>query len=142
MKDMTTSSSIITADLVAESRRLSIAATLFGVHFPLQLEPTIYQFAEFLSGDYRGGYWHFYTLSNDGFYMAPAGEKCFAVSAENGYEGNLSGDALGISACLYAYSHLSFGEGAFAESCAEHYHRLREYMYGHSEAGAILAAID
>ncbi len=133
----------ITAVLVPESRRLNIAATLFGHRFPLQLEPAIYQFAGFLSEDYRGGYWHFYTLSNGGFYMAPAGEGCFAVSAENGYEGELSGDALGVTACLYAYSHLSFREGDFAESCAEHYHRLREFvLLGHPEAAAILAAID
>jgi hypothetical protein len=133
---------IITADLVPEARRLRIAATLFGVNFPLQLEPTIYQFAEFLSGDYRGGYWHFYTLSNGGFYMAPSREKFFAVSAENGYEGELSGNALGVTACLYAYSHLSFREDDFAESCAEHYHRLREFALRHPEAAAILAAID
>jgi hypothetical protein len=57
----------IITDLVPEALRLRIAATLFDVRFPLQLEPTIYQFAEFLSGDYRGGYWHFYTLSNAGF---------------------------------------------------------------------------
>jgi hypothetical protein len=133
----------ITAVLVSESRRLNIAATLFGHRFPLQLEPAIYQFAGFLSEDYHGGYWHFYTLSNGGFYMAPAGEGCFAVSAENGYEGELSGDALGVTACLYAYSHLSFREGDFAESCAEHYHRLREFvLLGHPEAAAILAAID
>ena len=87
---------IITADLVPEARRLRIAATLFDVRFPLQLEPTIYQFAEFLSGDYRGGYWHFYTLSNGGFYMAPSREKFFAVSAENGYEGELSGCAVAV----------------------------------------------
>lgn len=80
----------ITAVLVPESRRLNIAATLFGHRFPLQLEPAIYQFAGFLSEDYHGGYWHFYTLSNGGFYMAPAGEACFAVSAENGYEGELA----------------------------------------------------
>jgi hypothetical protein len=133
---------IITADLVPEARRLRIAATLFDVRFPLQLEPTIYQFAEFLSGDYRGGYWHFYTLSNAGFYMAPSREKFFAVSAENGYEGELSGNALGVTACLYAYSHLSFREDDFAESCAEHYHRLREFALRHPEAAAILAAID
>ncbi|MBK7675860.1 MAG: antirestriction protein [Candidatus Accumulibacter sp.] len=133
----------VTAVLVPESRRLSTAATLFGVCFPLQLEPAIYRFAGFLSDDYRGGYWHFYTLSNGGFYMAPAGERRFAVSAENGYEGELSGDALGVSACLYAYSHLSFREGNFGESCAEHYHRLREFvLLGHPEAAAILAAID
>jgi len=60
----------------------------------------VYQFAEFLSGDYRGGYWHFYTLSNAGFYMAPFRERYFAVSAEKGCEGELLGNARGVSACL------------------------------------------
>mgnify|MGYP000887162789 CR=1 FL=1 len=74
--------------------------------------------------------------------MAPSREKSFAVSAENGYEGELSGNALGVTACLYAYSHLSFREDDFAGLCAEHYHRLREFALSHPEAGAILAAID
>ena len=134
----------VTADLVPESRRLSIAATLFGVCFPLQLEPAIYRFAEFLSGDYRGGYWHFYTLSNGGFYMAPAADEVFHVRCENGYEGTMSGDALGVTCCLYAYSHLSFaGPDALAGECARQYHLLRDYMLaGHAEAPAILAATD
>jgi hypothetical protein len=40
------------------------------------------------------------------------------------------------------YSHLSFGEGAFAEVCAEQFHVLREYSMDYSEAGSISAACD
>ena len=54
----------------------------------------------------------------------------------------MSADALGITACLYAYSHLSFAQNSFGELCAQHYHWLREYALDHSEAGAIFAAID
>jgi hypothetical protein len=51
--------------------------------------------------------------------------------------------SLGIAACLYAYSHLSFGgDGAFVETCAEQYHLLRDYMLELPEARGILGAID
>jgi hypothetical protein len=74
--------------------------------------------------------------------MAPDVDRGFEVSCENGFEGTLSADALGITACLYSYSHLSFGEGTFAEVCAEQYHLLRECAMDHPEVGAILSAID
>jgi hypothetical protein len=74
--------------------------------------------------------------------MAPDFDEPFNVCCENGFEGELSADALGIAACLYAYSHLSFGQGQFAETCARHYHLLRDYMLAHPEAKAILGAID
>ena len=62
---------------------------------------------------------------------------------ENGFEGTLSADAIGITACLYAYSHLSFTDSPdFAEKCAQQYHLLREFMLEHPEAKAILKAID
>lgn len=49
-------------------------------------------------------------------------------------------DALGIAACLYAYSHLSFdGDDAFVETCTVQYHLLRDYMLEHAEARRILA---
>jgi hypothetical protein len=67
----------------------------------------------------------------------------YAVSCVNGFEGVLSADALGITTCLYSYSHLSFSSNeVFAEMCANHYHWLRAYMLEHKEAGAILRAID
>jgi hypothetical protein len=74
--------------------------------------------------------------------MAPESDRPFSVSCDNGYEGTQSGDALVMTACLYAYSHLSFADRAFAENCAEHFHWKREFMLAHTEAGAILGAID
>lgn len=132
----------ITRQRIAINQRISHTARLFGLNFPMRLEPAIFNFAGNQSAEYDGGFWEFYKLSNGGFYMAPAPEQQFSVSAENGYEGSMSGDALGITACLYAYSHLSFGDGAFAETCAEHYHLLREWMLEHAETGVILQAID
>jgi hypothetical protein len=75
--------------------------------------------------------------------MAPHSEKYYPVACQNGYEGILSADALGITACLYAYSHLSFLDNpTLAEACAEQYHLLREYMLEQTEAEGILGAID
>ena len=138
---MTTASNI-TRQLVADDHRINLTADLFGAYFPLRLEPFVFGIASTLSEDYSGGYWHFYSLSNGGFYMAPDSVGKFEVISENGYTGFMSADALGITACLYAYSHLSFGEDDFAESCGQQYHWLREYMLDHSEAGAVLGAID
>lgn len=136
----------ITRSLIAEASRMDATHTLFGLHFPLRLEPTVFHMAGMLSEQYQGGEWEFYALSNGGFYMAPCSkphaQAIFKVTSENGFDGPMSGDALGITACLYAYSHLSFTQNSFGELCANHYHLLREYALDHSEAGAIFAAID
>lgn len=108
----------------------------------MRLEPTVFDMAGRLAAEYRGGYWLFYGLSNGGFYMAPRSDTVFDVSCMNGFEGQLSADALGIAACLYTYSHLSFGEGDFAAICADHYHLLRELVMEHREVKVILRAID
>ena len=139
---MSSDTHIIIRHLVAEDQRTQVTADLFGIYFPLQLEPFIFSQASRLSEDYGGGYWLFYTLDNGGFYMAPDSDGNFQVISPNGWEGFMSADAFGITVCLFAYSNLSFGSGQFAETCAEQYHLLREYMMDHAEAGAILAATD
>ena len=133
---------IMSRQLVADDQRTNVTADLFGVYFPIQLEPFIYSMSSQLSEDYGGGYWEFYTLSNGGFYLAPDSEGQFQVVCPNGWEGFMSADAFGITVCLFAYSNLSFGSGQFAETCAEQYHLLREFMMDHAEARAILAATD
>ena len=139
---MSSDTNIITRQLVAEEQRTNVTADLFGIYFPLQLEPFIFSQASRLSEDYGGGYWLFYTLDNGGFYMAPDSEGQFQVISPNGWEGFMSADAFGVTAVLFAYSSLSFGSGQFAETCAEQYHLLREYMMEHEEARAILGATD
>lgn len=124
-------------------QRVSHTAALFGIHFPMRFEPYVYAVTSKLASEYHGGYWQFFTLSNGGFYMAPHTDRLFRVSCVNGFEGNLSADALGIAACLYTYSHLSFdGDDGLVETCTEQYHLLRDYMLEHAEARGILGAID
>ena len=137
----------IASRLVPESERMAFVDRLFGIKYVLILEPTVFYFAEILAADNKGGYWDFYELSNGGFYMAPRTDTVFAVSIPCGREGEMTADALGITACLYTYSNLSFGDdrtgtGAFAETCAKHYCLLREFMYRHSEVQSILRATD
>ena len=97
---MSTIHNIITRQLVAEDQRTHVTADLFGVYFPLQLEPFIFSMASRLSEDYGGGYWLFYTLNNGGFYMAPDSDGRFQVTSENGWEGFMSPTPSGSpSAC-------------------------------------------
>ncbi len=142
---MTTIAAIetITRQRVDDDRRADHAGALFGGHFPLRLEPFIFDMARKLSRDYDGGYWEFYALSSGGFYMAPASNRNFRVVCENGFEGELSADALGIVVCLYAYSHLSFSKiDGFADMCGRQFHWLRDYALQHAEVQGILRAID
>lgn len=124
-----------------ETERLEYTASHFGDNFPFRIEPFIFDIGASLSRDYTGGLWIFYDLSNGGFYMAPKSDAPFHVSCMNGYEGTLSADAFGITACLYAYSNLSFSED-LAEICGKQYHLLREYMLEHPEVKEIMTAID
>lgn len=121
---------------------MAVVDKLFGTRFPLELEPFVYGITERMAEAYKGGYWDFHQLSNGGFYMAPSDDRTYHVVCDNMFEGDLSADALGIMACLYAYSHLSFSGGAFAHYYADHYHRLREYMLDHPEVRSILGATD
>ena len=98
-----TSLSLVTRELVPESRRMAITGKYFGLHFPLQIEPVVYGITERMATDYKGGYWDFYTLSNGGFYMAPSGDDIFHVTCDNMFEGTaLSGRAghHGLPLCL------------------------------------------
>lgn len=137
---MTTSSIINT--IVSESERMAAADRHFGLSYVLKLEPAVFRITEVLAVAYTGGYWEFHELSNGGFYMAPRFDTEFQVRSENGYDCKLSPNALGITACLCAYSHLSFGGNGFAQICARHFHLLREYALSHPERAAILAVID
>ncbi len=128
---------------VAIDQRINHTANIFGIHFPLRLEPVVYHITETIAPEYNGGYWEFYALSNGGFYMSPISNHSFQVICDNGFEGSLSGDALGITVCLYAYSHLSFSDNqVLAQICARQYHWLRDFMLEHDERVKILGAID
>lgn len=136
-------SNIIVSQQVSVIERINHTAAIFGINFPVSIEPSVYAITSNIAADYNGAYWEFYSLSNGGFYMAPHSDTIYQVECENGFEGKLSADALGITACLYAYSHLSFSNDIkLAEICAAQYHLLRAYMLEHKEVTLILRAID
>ena len=78
-----TNDTIIYLEILADDQRVNHTAKLFGVHFPMLLEPTIYTMADKLSADYTGGYWDLFTLSNGAFYMAPHAGQPFSVTGDN-----------------------------------------------------------
>ena len=115
----------LSRELVPITQRVSITARLFDIQFPLVLEPTIFAITGQLAKAYHGGYWDFFSLSTGGFYMAPDLHTRFSIVCDNGFEGRLSADALGLTACLYAYSHLSFsGPPSLAATCADQYQQI------------------
>tara|TARA_R110002072_G_scaffold284396_5_gene448678 strand:+ start:11376 stop:11789 length:414 start_codon:yes stop_codon:yes gene_type:complete len=134
----------ISRTLIATPDRVATTAKLFSYEFSQRIEPFVYTVAREMAPAYSGGYWLFYRLSNEGFYMAPDIEGMFDAScASNFFQGKLSADALGIVACLTAYSNLSFGQPeGFARTCADQFYLLRDYAGYHREAAAIYAAID
>ena len=128
---------------IPTAQRPYFAERLLGIYFPAQLEPFVYRTASDLSSDYSGGYWTFLELGNGGFYMCPETGQRYRVASPNGFECVLSADAFGITACLYAYSRLSFvALKPTATTYARQYHALREYMMDHAEAAEILRATD
>ena len=136
-----TSSARVVARQVEDPERLMTLPRHFGNRL-LILEGTVYDFMRRFAPDYRGGFWHFYELSRGGFYMAPEHEGTFRFSVDtNGYEGEISADAAGITVCLFAYSHLSF-RYADDDTFGDYFHRLREFAIQHAEASEIFAAID
>jgi hypothetical protein len=130
----------IEAREVGNGERMQMLPRHFGRDM-LTVEYAVYAFMRKLTAQYTGGYWTFFELSNGGFYMAPECETTFDICVDgNGFEGSMSADAAGITACLFALSHLSFQ--IENESIARHYHQLRDFALAHREASAILAAID
>ena len=125
---------------VPEGERLDVLPKRFGQHM-LVVESAIYDFMAASARSYRGGFWKFFELSNGGFYMAPVGEITFDIHVEgNGFEGVMSADAAGITACLFAFSHLSFQ--IRSDALVNHFYQLRAFALEHAEASVILAAID
>ncbi len=130
----------VVAQQVGDSERMLALPRHFGQRL-LTFEGAVYDFMRRFAASYDGGYWRFYELSNGGFYMAPDGGP-FRISVDtNGYEGEMSADAAGVTVCLFACSHLSF-RYSDDDIFSDHFHMLREFAAYHAEASAIFAAID
>ncbi|MBV6831306.1 antirestriction protein [Xanthomonas euvesicatoria] len=142
---MNTQEQPVTASLVAEAQRLDFLPAHFGPRLMMRGEALVYGWLRRLCERYTGAYWHYYTLSDGGFYMAPdlAGGLEIEVDG-NGFRGELSADAAGIVATLFALGQLA-AETAGTEAAdplIDSYHALAAFATSHPEAAAIYRAID
>mgnify|MGYP000645732381 FL=1 len=75
--------------------------------------------------------------------MYPESDHLFHADCDNGFVGDVTTKVLGVSACLYAFSNLSFSDHKrLSELCTQHYHWLREFVPEMGEEGQILAMCD
>ncbi|GAB2881129.1 antirestriction protein [Pseudoduganella ginsengisoli] len=129
----------ITAAVIPEESRLEALPQAFGLA-GLWVESMTYGFMRNIDPTYTGGYWDFFNLSNNGFYMAIQNGKPQRISTPNGYEAQVSADAAGIIASLYALGNLA--NRTEKDLFIEKYHQLMDYARTHPERGEILAAVD
>ena len=128
--------------LVPDARRMQFLPALFSPALMLIGERTVYQFMSWLAPeDYAGGMLRFHEQGRQPLFLSPDTEKPFRISCEtNGYQGEVSAEAAGIIATLFALSHLSFRHEA--DQLADAYARLYAFAGDHAEAGEIFSAID
>lgn len=120
--------------------RLDFLPNAVGSRF-LQYEHLTFAFMDKASPDYGSGFWNFYSLSNDGFYMAPEIDGELRVAWEDNYfEGKMSADAAGISISLLAQNYFAWHVNR--ERFADKYHQLLDYAAQHKEAPTIYRFID
>ncbi|PRP68782.1 hypothetical protein BUE93_20245 [Chromobacterium amazonense] len=136
---------LIQARLVDDNHRGTFLPDMFGTPLFMRGEGLVFAWMRQLVRDYHGGVWMFYTLDNGGFYLAPKAKEPFVLSvAGNGYVGEMSADAAGIVATLFALCQLNheWVDTDQGDRLADRYHALLAFAAEHAEAGAILSAID
>lgn len=105
------------------------------------LESAVQGWLRRLSARYRGSPWRLLSLSNGGLYFAP--EVSSPVSLHwsgNGFRGDVSADAAGIVATLFALSTMAHADGD--EVLDRLYFLLREHAFAHRERKSIIRAVD
>ena len=131
----------LTATRVADADRLRVLPQYCGARYMIATENAVYNWMSCLVTGYEVGLWDFYEVSNGTFFMVPCGEKNYNVEfAPNYYSGQMSAEAVGITATLYALNQM-------ANHTAQHhiielYYALREFAKAHFESAEIMRAID
>ncbi|CAK7260926.1 MULTISPECIES: antirestriction protein [unclassified Shinella] len=130
------------AVIVADNARQNFLPTLFGRSHLIVAETAVYAWMERLSPlDYRGGSWDFFEHQGKPLFLAPKSKTRFRITGDvTCFQGEVSAEAAGIIATMFAFSHLSFKFET--ERLVEGYERLYAYSADHLEASEIFQAID
>ncbi|USQ15594.1 antirestriction protein (plasmid) [Legionella lytica] len=131
---------VIYKQLVVEKNRLNFLPKHVKRHV-IQFENIIYYLAQSMCYQYSGGYWNFYELSNEGFFLAPALEQPLEMFVDgNGFNGFVSPEALSVIVTLFSINGISGQQGD--DYLIDKYYALRDFAIQHPERDLILLAID
>lgn len=129
----------ISATFLTDYERLH-GTQLFRPTLTIQGELLVCDLHYHMTGHHHN-YWGSVELGNGGFYMAPKSDELLHVTwPGNGFDGELTSDASGIVATLFALNHLlrEFGTTRLETM----YWKLEDFACGHGESKEILRAID
>ena len=128
------------ATVVPDAQRMRFLPKHFGIDMMVG-EATVFDSMRRICPSYHGGLWDFVEVSNGAFYMRLQSSELqdIDMSAENGYTGQMSADAAGITATLFALNQLIWGG---RERFTDAFYLLREFAAQHPEFREIFGAID
>ena len=133
---------MVDATLVSAENRMQFLPKFFGCNLMLVGEELVYNWMKRLSADYKKGEWRYYELSNGGFYMAPSTDTHMRVKViGNYYFGNISSDAAGIVATMFALEYLAL-EFPSQDSFINLHNLLGDFILDHPESKEIFRALD
>jgi antirestriction protein len=137
-KAKSSASRITAVEITDDEQRIELLPRHVG-KYGLRFEDSVYFFMRQLSSSYRGScIWNFFELSNGGFYMAPDLEALPVRVFRSAYCGEMSADAVGITACLFALAYLSVETRD--DALVKHLYMLRDFATQHAEGKEILTA--
>ncbi len=136
----------ITRKIVEGKSRTGILPRYIGNQF-MHFERMIYGYAEHFVEGYQGGFWSFYSLSNEGFYMSLDSDKEFTfTNPDNYFSESMDADTMSIIINLYVYNHLAFKfehqNSVASARFTKLYLHLNDYASEHPNAATIFRAID
>ena len=98
---MTHLETVVIASLVPEAARMNFLPRMFPNCF-IAGEGAVYDFMRAFCEAYDGGRWEFYSLSNGGFFMAPATTEALNIKIDTNYtDVTLSPHGAGIVVSLF-----------------------------------------
>jgi len=118
---------------------------LFGSDY-LCAEACIYAYACKYIRNYDGGEWTFGQLPDGAGYLAPEENRVTVCNPDNGFEGEMSGDAAGIVITVLVLNHRSWMHSRHDEpdACRHYlyrYEQLMNFVATHRESRAIYRAL-
>lgn len=127
----------IVALLVGNSRRATLLPDYVqSSHCHLMLR-NVFDTMTKLSKDYNGGYWEYWELSNNSFFMIPKTRPNYHVNY-SGFSGILSAEATGIIASMIAFKAMARDTKNF--HYLDLHHSLIEWAKRHWEWNNIVQA--